>query len=42
MFNFIVGFVLGIVVSSVGFTGLANYADQGVRAVQQTVQEVSK
>jgi uncharacterized protein with GYD domain len=42
MINFIVGFVLGIVVSSVGFTTLASYADQGVRAVQQTVQEVAK
>ena len=40
--QFILGVLVGIVVSSVGFTTLASYADQGVRAVQQTVQEVAQ
>jgi capsular polysaccharide biosynthesis protein len=42
MMNFIVGFILGIVVSSVGFTTLASYADQGVNKIQQSVQEVTR
>jgi uncharacterized membrane protein YtjA (UPF0391 family) len=40
MINFIIGFVLGIVVSSIGFTGIAQVADQGVQKIQETVKEV--
>lgn len=39
MINFIVGFILGIVVSAVGFQGLASYADQGIETIKQTVKE---
>jgi hypothetical protein len=40
--QFILGVLVGIIVSTVGFTTIASYADQGVRAVQQTVQEVAR
>jgi uncharacterized membrane protein YtjA (UPF0391 family) len=40
MFNFLIGFVLGIVVATVGFTGIAQMADEGVQKIQQTVKEV--
>jgi hypothetical protein len=42
MFNFILGFVLGVVSATVGFSNLAQYVDQGVQAIQQTVQEIQK
>jgi hypothetical protein len=38
----IIGFVLGVVVSTIGFTGLARVADRGVESIKQTSQEVSK
>jgi len=42
MTKFIVGFVLGVVVSSIGFTGLARVADRGVEHLKETSQEVAK
>ena len=42
MTKFIVGFVLGIVVSTIGFTGLARVADRGVEHLKETSQEVAK
>jgi hypothetical protein len=38
----IVGFVLGVVVSTIGFTGLARVADRGVEHLKETSQEVAK
>ena len=38
----IIGIIIGIVVSAIGFTGVAQYADKGVQAVQNTIKEVSK
>lgn len=38
----LIGFVLGIIVATVGFTGVAQIADQGVNKVQETVKEVVK
>jgi uncharacterized membrane protein YtjA (UPF0391 family) len=38
----IVAFVLGIVVATVGFTGVAQIADQGVDKVQSVVKETVK
>jgi uncharacterized membrane protein YtjA (UPF0391 family) len=32
-------FILGIVVATVGFTGIANIADKGVTKVQEVVKE---
>ena len=42
MTKFIIGFVLGVVVSSIGFTGLARVADRGVEHLKETSQEVAK
>jgi hypothetical protein len=42
MSKFIIGFVLGIVVSTIGFSGLARMADRGVDQLKQTSQEVAK
>lgn len=39
MFNFIIGFVLGIAASTIGFTGIAQVFDQGVSKIQQTVKD---
>jgi uncharacterized membrane protein YtjA (UPF0391 family) len=38
--GYIVAFVLGIVVATVGFTGVAQVADKGVNKVQEVVREV--
>lgn len=38
----IVAFVAGIIVATVGFTGVAQIADQGVGKIQATVKEVTK
>ena len=42
MTKFIVGFVLGIVISTIGFAGLARIADRGVEHLKQTSQEAAK
>lgn len=38
----IIAFVAGIIVATVGFTGVAQIADQGVDKIQATVKEVAK
>jgi uncharacterized membrane protein YtjA (UPF0391 family) len=38
----LIGFVLGIIVSTIGFTGVAHYADQGVQKIKEVTQEVTK
>jgi hypothetical protein len=42
MSKFVTGFVLGIVVSTIGFLGLAQLADRGVEHLKETSQEVAK
>ena len=42
MTKFIMGFVLGLVVASVGFAGLARMADHGVESIKSNAQELSK
>lgn len=42
MFNFMMGTMFGIIVSSVGFTALAHIADSGVDKVQQVTKQVVK
>jgi uncharacterized membrane protein YtjA (UPF0391 family) len=39
MFSHLISFILGIVVATVGFTGIANIADKGVSKVQEVVKE---
>lgn len=42
MTNMIIGFVLGVAVCTVGFSGLAKIADAGVVKIQETVRETAK
>jgi uncharacterized membrane protein YtjA (UPF0391 family) len=42
MTNLLIGFVLGIVVSTVGFSGIAKMADNGVNKVKEVTQEQVK
>ena len=42
MSKLLVGFVLGIVVSTVGFSGIAKIADNGVEKVKQVTVEQAK
>jgi hypothetical protein len=38
----IIGFVLGLVVASVGFSGIARMLDRGVQTIQTQSQELAK
>jgi uncharacterized membrane protein YtjA (UPF0391 family) len=40
MISHLVAFIAGIVVATVGFTGIAQIADKGVTKVQDVVREV--
>jgi uncharacterized membrane protein YtjA (UPF0391 family) len=40
MISHLVSFILGVVVATVGFTGIAQIADKGVTKVQEVVKEV--
>lgn len=42
MMKFITGFVLGVIVASVGFTGIARMLDRGVDTIQQTSKELAQ
>lgn len=42
MMKFVAGFVLGVVVASVGFTGIARMLDRGVDTIQQTSKELAQ
>ena len=42
MINLLVGFILGVVVSTVGFTGIAKMADKGVDKVKEVTIEQAK
>lgn len=39
--NFLVGFLAGIIVSTIGFTTVASYLDQGVAAIKETTESVA-
>lgn len=39
MTNLVIGFILGVAVCTVGFSGLAGLADAGVNKIQETVRE---
>jgi capsular polysaccharide biosynthesis protein len=41
MMNLLIGFVLGVVVSTIGFTGVAQYADMGVEKIKEVTTEVT-
>jgi uncharacterized membrane protein YtjA (UPF0391 family) len=40
MISHLVSFIAGIIVATVGFTGIAQIADKGVSKVQEVVKEV--
>lgn len=42
MFSHLMAFVAGIIVATVGFTGVAQLMDSGVSRVQETVKEAVK
>lgn len=42
MTKIIIGFVLGVVISTIGFSGLARLADKGVSTIKQTSQDMAK
>jgi uncharacterized membrane protein YtjA (UPF0391 family) len=42
MISHLISFVLGIIVATIGFTGVANVADQGVQKIQEVSKEVAK
>jgi hypothetical protein len=42
MINFIVGTIFGIIVATIGFSGVAALADQGVEATKEIVQDAAK
>ena len=42
MTKLLIGFVFGIVVSTVGFSGIAKIADNGVEKVKQVTVEQAK
>lgn len=40
MIKFITGFVIGIVIATVGFSGIAQLADRGVQTIQDQTKEL--
>jgi hypothetical protein len=40
--RFVIGFVLGLVVATVGFSGIARMLDRGVQTIQTQSQELAK
>ena len=42
MISHLVAFVLGIIVATIGFTGVARIADTGVQKVQEISREAAK
>jgi hypothetical protein len=39
MMRFLLGFLCGVIVATVGFSGVAKLLDNGVNKVKETVQE---
>jgi hypothetical protein len=42
MSKLLIGFVLGLVVAAVGFSGIARIFDRGVQTIQQTSKELAQ
>ena len=42
MRNLVIGFVLGLVVASVGFSGIARIMDRGVQTIQTQSKELAQ
>jgi hypothetical protein len=42
MKNFILGTVFGLILATVGFTGIARIFDKGIHTIQQTSKELAQ
>jgi hypothetical protein len=42
MFSHLAAFIGGVVVATIGFSGVAHYADMGVQKIQSVTKEVTK
>ena len=42
MTKFVAGFVLGVIVATIGFSGVARLLDSGVEVVKEKSQELAK
>jgi uncharacterized membrane-anchored protein YhcB (DUF1043 family) len=42
MSKIMIGIVIGIVIATVGFTGIARLLDRGVQTIQQTSKELAQ
>ena len=42
MSKLLIGFILGLVVAAVGFSGIARIFDRGVHTIQQTSKELAQ
>lgn len=42
MSKIVIGFVLGLIVASVGFSGIARIADRGVQTIQTQSRELAQ
>ena len=42
MSKILIGFVLGLIVASVGFSGIARIADRGVQTIQTQSKELAR
>lgn len=42
MTKFLVGFVLGVIVATIGFSGVARLLDSGVSVVKEKSQELAR
>ena len=42
MRNIFIGFVLGLVVATVGFSGIARIADRGIQTIQEQSKELAQ
>jgi hypothetical protein len=40
--GYLISFILGVVVATVGFSGISNMADKGVQQVQTVAKEAAK
>lgn len=39
MINFVIGFVLGLTVATVGFSGVASFVDKQIDSAQEVIKE---
>jgi hypothetical protein len=42
MSKLIIGFILGLIVAAVGFSGIARIFDRGVQTIQETSKELAR